>query len=223
MFLNEVSLKRCRDFVRRLQRVIDGPVPCSVVNHAASISQWVLRPHDPVRLDQLLACHCPQQLTLTQRRSAADIGWRSLRAQGTITAVNELEEGTRLGLDFGKLASVASTGARVVPVVLQDADSGEVLFIGYANEEALQTSLRERIAVLWSTSRNELWRKGATSGDALALAEVRVNCEQNSLLYLVRRTTGGACHTVSDSGSARPSCYYRVITDELTLQPVSGG
>ena len=95
-----------------------------------------------------------------------------------------------------------------------------VLFIGYANEEALQTSLRERIAVLWSTSRNELWRKGATSGDVLELAEIRVNCEQNSLLYLVRRTTGGACHTVSDSGSARPSCYYRVITDELTLKPV---
>src|SRR6202167_2341886 len=149
------------------------------------------------------------------------IGWRSARAQGTITAVNELEEGTRLGLDFGKLASVAATGARVVTVVLQDANSGEVLFIGYANEEALQTSLRERIAVLWSTSRNELWRKGATSGDVLALAEIRVNCEQNSLLYLVRRATGGACHTLADSGAARPSCYYRVITDELTLQPIS--
>ena len=150
------------------------------------------------------------------------IGWRSLRAPGTITAVNELEEGTRLGLDFGKLASVAATRARVVPVVLQDADSGEVLFIGYANEEALRTSLRERIAVLWSTSRNELWRKGATSGDVLELAEIRVNCEQNSLLYLVRRATGGACHTLSDSGSARPSCYYRVITDEMTLQHLSG-
>jgi phosphoribosyl-AMP cyclohydrolase len=148
------------------------------------------------------------------------IGSRFLQGQGTITAVNELEEGTRLGLDFGKLGGVAAPGARVVPVVLQDADSGEVLFIGYANEEALQTSLRERIAVLWSTSRNELWRKGATSGDVLELAEIRVNCEQNSLLYLVRRTTGGACHTVSDSGSARPSCYYRVITDELTLKPV---
>jgi phosphoribosyl-AMP cyclohydrolase len=146
------------------------------------------------------------------------IGWRSFRAPGTITAVNELEEGTRLSLDFGKLASVAATGARVVPVVLQDADSGEVLFIGYANDEALQTSLRERIAVLWSTSRNELWRKGATSGDVLELAEVRVNCEQNSLLYLVRRATGAACHTLSDSGSARPSCYYRVITADMTLQ-----
>ncbi len=148
------------------------------------------------------------------------IGWRSLRPQGTIIAVNDLEEGTSLGLDFGKLASVAATGAHVLPVVLQDADSGEVLFIGYANKEALQTSLRERIAVLWSTSRNELWRKGATSGDVLKLAEIRVNCEQNSVLYLVRRTTGGACHTVSEGGSARPSCYYRMITDELTLKPV---
>lgn len=56
--------------------------------------------------------------------------------------------------------------------------------------------------VLRSTSRNELWRKGTTSGDVLELAEIRVNCEQNSLLYLVRRTTGGACHTVAPSGSS---------------------
>jgi phosphoribosyl-AMP cyclohydrolase len=133
--------------------------------------------------------------------------------------VNELEEGNRLGLDFGKLERVAASGAGVVPTVLQDADSSEVLFIGYANEEAIETSLRERIAVLWSTSRNELWRKGATSGDVLELSEIRVNCEQNSVLYLVRPTTGGACHTLSASGSARPSCYYRAITAELTLRP----
>jgi phosphoribosyl-AMP cyclohydrolase len=132
--------------------------------------------------------------------------------------VNEREEGTRIALDFGKLASIAASGARVLPVVLQDADSGEVLFIGYVNEEALQATLRERIAVLWSTSRNELWRKGATSGDVLELAAVRVNCEQNSLLYLVRRTTGGACHTLLPSGSARPSCYYRTITEQSTLR-----
>jgi phosphoribosyl-AMP cyclohydrolase len=132
--------------------------------------------------------------------------------------VSELEEGTRLALDFGKLAAVAATGAEVVPVVLQDADSGEVLFIGYANEEALEASLRERIAVLWSTSRNELWRKGSTSGDVLELVDIRVNCEQNSLLYLVRRTTGGACHTLLPSGSARPGCFYRTIADGMALQ-----
>jgi len=129
--------------------------------------------------------------------------------------MTELEEGTRLAVDFGKLAAVAATGARVVPVVLQDIDSGDVLFIGYANEEALRESLRERIAVLWSTSRNELWRKGATSGDVLELAEVRVNCEQNALLYLVRRATGGACHTLLASGSSRPGCFYRSIAQEM--------
>lgn len=133
--------------------------------------------------------------------------------------VNELEEGTRLRLDFDKLTAVAATGARVVPVVLQDADDHEVLFIGYANEQAVKASLQERIAVLWSTSRNELWRKGATSGDVLKLVEIRVNCEQNSLLYLVRRTTGGACHTRLPSGEARPTCYYRTAVDEATLQP----
>ena len=132
--------------------------------------------------------------------------------------VNELEEGTRLDLDFAKIAAVAATGALVVPVVLQDADSGDVLFVGYANEEALKASLAERIAVLWSTSRNELWRKGATSGDVLQLAEIRVNCEQNSLLYLVRPTTGGACHTKLPSGSPRPGCYYRTIADGGTLR-----
>lgn len=132
--------------------------------------------------------------------------------------MNEREEGVRFALDFDKLAGVATTGARVVPVVLQDADSAEVLFVGYANKEAVETSLRELVAVLWSTTRNELWRKGATSGDVLELAGIRVNCEQNSLLYLVRRTTGGACHTLLPSGSARPTCYYRLITGGMTLQ-----
>ncbi|MBW8482066.1 phosphoribosyl-AMP cyclohydrolase [Actinomadura parmotrematis] len=135
--------------------------------------------------------------------------------------MNELEEGTRLALDFDKLTAVAETGSRVVPVVLQDADDRAVLFIGYANDEALKATLDEGIAVLWSTSRNELWRKGATSGDVLRLVEVRVNCEQNSLLYLVRRSTGGACHTHLPSGESRPTCYYRTLADGTTLRPAT--
>lgn len=142
------------------------------------------------------------------------------RPTGHDGRVNELEEGTRLTLDFDKLAGVAATGSRVVPVVLQDANSGDVLFIGYANDEALQATLSERIAVLWSTSRNELWRKGATSGDVLELVDIRVNCEQNSLLYLVNRTTGGACHTRLPSGEPRPACYYRSLTDATTLRHI---
>ncbi len=122
--------------------------------------------------------------------------------------MNPLEEGTELSLDFSKLRKVGATQQDVLPVVLQNADSGAVLFVGYANEAALRESLRTRQAVLWSTSRNELWHKGATSGDFLELVEVRVNCEQNSLLYRVR-PRDGVCHTKTAEGATRPTCYYR--------------
>jgi phosphoribosyl-AMP cyclohydrolase len=130
------------------------------------------------------------------------------------------EEGTSLALDFGKLQAVAGSGQRLVPVVLQHADSQEVLFVGYANQEALRQTLETRRAVLWSTSRNQLWRKGESSGDVLDLVDVRVNCEQNSLLYRVRPRTGGVCHTRDAAGRARPSCYYRRLEDGDRLDPV---
>jgi phosphoribosyl-AMP cyclohydrolase len=123
--------------------------------------------------------------------------------------MNPIEEGTEPSLDFRKLAKVAGTGQEVLPVVLQDAVSGDVLFIAYANQQALRESLRTRTAVLWSTSRNELWTKGATSGDVLELLEIRVNCEQNSLLYRVRPTSDGVCHTRDAAGRTRKTCYYR--------------
>ena len=131
--------------------------------------------------------------------------------------MNELEEGTRAQLDFAKLRKIAETGQAVLPVVLQHADTGEVLFIGYANDKALAETLRVKQAVLWSTSRNELWHKGATSGDWLDLVDVRVNCEQNSLLYRVRPRSG-VCHTKDASGAARNRCYYRVLKDAATLE-----
>jgi phosphoribosyl-AMP cyclohydrolase len=56
-----------------------------------------------------------------------------------------------------------------------------------------------------------LWIKGKTSGDTLKVEEVRVNCEQNSLLYLVRMMGGGVCHTKDAEGKTRPTCYYRAI------------
>ena len=132
--------------------------------------------------------------------------------------MNELEEGTRAQLDFAKLRKIAETGQAVLPVVLQHADTGEVLFVGYANERALAETLRVRQAVLWSTSRNELWHKGATSGDWLDLVDVRVNCEQNSLLYRVR-PHGGVCHTKDETGKTRAACYYREVIDLESLGP----
>ncbi len=126
--------------------------------------------------------------------------------------MNRLEEGTELSLDFSKLRKVGATQQDVLPVVLQNADSGAVLFVGYANEAALRESLRTRQAVLWSTTRNELWHKGATSGDFLELVEVRVNCEQNSLPYRVR-PRDGVCHTKTAEGATRSTCYYRHLKD----------
>ncbi len=125
--------------------------------------------------------------------------------------VEQLEEGNDLLIDFDKLGKVAQCGEAVVPVVVQDADSKQVLFVAYANQAALEYALEHGVATFWSTSRNELWVKGATSGDTLQLVEVRINCEQNSLLYLVRLLGQGACHTKGADGTSRRSCYYRRI------------
>ncbi|MCY3948148.1 MAG: hypothetical protein OXF61_02990 [Acidimicrobiaceae bacterium] len=135
---------------------------------------------------------------------------------------DDLEEGTVARIDFGKVAQIGRDGHHVVPVALQDADSGEVLFVGYADEEALRLTFERRSAVLYSTSRSEIWHKGATSGDTLSLVEVRVNCEQNSLLYRVRRDAGGACHTSDADGLSRPSCYYRAIDSPQQLRHLDG-
>ncbi|MEW6755960.1 MAG: phosphoribosyl-AMP cyclohydrolase [Candidatus Latescibacterota bacterium] len=131
----------------------------------------------------------------------------------------EIEEGGCLALDFAKLGRMAAGGEDVLPVAVQDADSGEVLVLAYANRQALEHALREGVATFWSTSRRELWVKGATSGDFLDLVEVRVNCEQNSLLYRVRRRGQGACHTRGADGRARPGCFYRRIRGSA-LEPV---
>jgi phosphoribosyl-AMP cyclohydrolase len=134
-----------------------------------------------------------------------------------VSLVNDLEEGIAVQLDWDKVAKIGRARQQVVPVVLQEADTGEVLFVGYANAQALAATIERRSAVLWSTSRDELWHKGATSGDSLALVEVRVNCEQNSLLYRVRRQGAGVCHTKDAAGQTRASCYYRVLDDETNL------
>lgn len=130
----------------------------------------------------------------------------------------ELEEGTKLNLDFTKLRKVALCEAEVLPAVAQDSSTGEVLLVGYANELALETARESGMATFWSTSRNELWVKGKTSGDFLKIDEIRVNCEQNSILYRVTPTGKGACHTRNKAGTARFGCYYRRLNDDGILE-----
>lgn len=137
---------------------------------------------------------------------------------------HEREEGSRLNLDFNKIETIATHVRGVLPAVAQSVVDGRVLMVGYVNEMALQLALEQKLAVFWSTSRNELWIKGASSGDALELVETRVNCEQNSILYLVRPKGEGVCHTKDSNGKSRPSCYYRVIDQgELRHAPYEPG
>lgn len=132
----------------------------------------------------------------------------------------ELEEGAALSLDWNKLDKVAAKKCNVVPVVVQDSRNGSVLICAYVNEISLAESFKRRVACFWSTSRNELWVKGATSGDTLILDDVRINCEQNSLLFLVTPENKGACHTKDASQNSRPACYYRRVTPSLKLEHI---
>ncbi|HEX7021603.1 MAG TPA: bifunctional phosphoribosyl-AMP cyclohydrolase/phosphoribosyl-ATP diphosphatase HisIE [Trueperaceae bacterium] len=95
----------------------------------------------------------------------------------------------------------------LVPVIAQDADSGEVLMLAYANREALQRTLETGQAHYYSRSRAELWRKGATSGHVQDVVEVRYDCDGDAVLYRVRQT-GSACHT------GHRSCFYRSAGEE---------
>ncbi len=124
--------------------------------------------------------------------------------------MNTLEEGNELTLDFNKLTKAVSACPGVIPVAVQHADTKEIILVAYANELALKTALAERTATFWSTSRNELWIKGKTSGETFELLEVRVNCEQNSLVYIVRPRRSNICHTKNKQGEPR-NCYYRSL------------
>jgi phosphoribosyl-AMP cyclohydrolase len=135
--------------------------------------------------------------------------------------MNPLEEGQELKLDFGKIAKTAAKSPDVIPVAVQHIDTREVILVAYTNELAFRKAIAERTLILWSTSRNELWEKGKTSGETFELVEAYVNCEQNSLLYRVRPRRGGICHTKNRAGQPR-DCYYRRIDfATLTLENVN--
>jgi phosphoribosyl-AMP cyclohydrolase len=133
---------------------------------------------------------------------------------------NLLEEGTELKLDFDKISKVAGQAKGVIPVAVQNADTKEVILVAYTNELAFKKSLADKTLILWSTSRNELWEKGKTSGETFDLVSAYVNCEQNSLLYVVRPRRGGICHTKNAKGNPR-NCYYRRIQpDTMKLENI---
>jgi phosphoribosyl-AMP cyclohydrolase len=109
------------------------------------------------------------------------------------------------------LLAFGDEGNILIPVVTQDFRSKEVLILSFANKEAFEETVRSGYATYYSRTRNELWKKGMTSGDMLKIEEIRINCEQNSLLYMVTPVGKGACHAKRENGLPHTSCYYRRI------------
>ena len=89
---------------------------------------------------------------------------------------------------------LAYDAAGLIPVVVQDAASGDVLMVAYANREALDLTAKTGLAHFWSRSRGALWRKGETSGNEMRVREVRADCDHDALLMVVD-PAGPACHT----------------------------
>ena len=119
---------------------------------------------------------------------------------------------TELLIDFGE------DGQKLLPVVTQDSVTKDVLILSFVNKEAFNETRRSGYATYWSRSRNELWKKGLTSGDMLKIDEICINCEQNSLLYLVTPQGKGACHAKKENGMPYTSCYYRKINNDNSLE-----
>jgi len=100
----------------------------------------------------------------------------------------------------------------LVPVVAQDQASGEVLTLAYANEESLRLTVETGELHFWSRSREEIWRKGETSGNVLKLRQLRLDCDGDAIVALVE-PTGPACHT------GERSCFHRGIDGESGVDP----
>lgn len=108
---------------------------------------------------------------------------------------------------MSKLDEIRFDESGVAPVIMQDAATGEVLTLAYANREAVQRTLDSGEAHFYSRSRGELWRKGETSGNTQEVAEVRLDCDSDALLYKVH-PRGPACHT------GERSCFHQTLAGE---------
>ncbi|KAA9009084.1 phosphoribosyl-AMP cyclohydrolase [Histidinibacterium aquaticum] len=108
--------------------------------------------------------------------------------------------------------------AGLIPAIAQEAETGEVLMMAWMNADSIRMTLEEGRVVYWSRSRASFWRKGDTSGHVQDLVEMRVDCDRDCLLLLVRQA-GAACHT------GRRNCFYTAVRegDEVEiLEPGEG-
>jgi phosphoribosyl-AMP cyclohydrolase len=117
---------------------------------------------------------------------------------------NELEETEKLQLQFAKRGGL-------LPVAVQETQTGQLLMLASVNQEAFDISLNTKKATFWSTSKNKIWTKGLTSRNTLQIDEILVDCDQDSIVYKVTLENGGVCHTYNAQGKNRKACFYRKL------------
>jgi phosphoribosyl-AMP cyclohydrolase len=113
------------------------------------------------------------------------------------TSTEQVEEGRMFAPQFD--------AAGLIPCIVTDAATAEVLMLAHMNQEAVAKTLTTGEAWYYSRSRAKLWRKGETSGHTQRVVEMRVDCDQDTLLIRVEQVGAGACHT------GRPTCFYRTV------------
>jgi phosphoribosyl-ATP pyrophosphohydrolase/phosphoribosyl-AMP cyclohydrolase len=107
-------------------------------------------------------------------------------------------------MEAATIQSLRFDAKGLIPTIVQDANTNQVLMMAYMNLESLQLTLETKETHFWSRSRKELWHKGATSGNIQKVLEIRVDCDADTLLIRVQ-PAGPACHT------GEQSCFYRIL------------
>lgn len=122
--------------------------------------------------------------------------------------------GTKQELESGPVFTPKFDQDGLIPAIAQDHATGQVLMLAYMNAESLAQTLKLGQAVYYSRSRQEIWHKGATSGQYQIVHQILVDCDQDALVLKVEQLGGGACHTGAGS------CFYRAVLAEGDLAPL---
>ena len=110
-------------------------------------------------------------------------------------------------LDFNKMEGL-------IPAVVQDITTGDVLMVGFMNAEAWETTLKTGKATFYSRTRNTLWTKGATSGNVQRVKEIRIDCDDDTVLLKVEQVGDAACHT------GHRSCFFKRVAPDHSVETV---
>jgi phosphoribosyl-AMP cyclohydrolase len=120
---------------------------------------------------------------------------------------------TPIAIDDADIAAVAWNADGLVPAIVQEQGTGDVLMLAWMNEEALRRTLDSGRSWFWSRSRREMWCKGETSGDRQWVREARYDCDGDTILLVVEQEGRGACHT------GERTCFYRRFGDAVATAP----